>query len=230
MDNAKTESRVGRRRLAADQDSAALAEATRADIIAKATREFVQNGFEGASINAIAASSATSKRMIYYHFGSKQELYRAVLEDAYERVGRREPSEEQRVGLHSAMDELRQYAREAYENFRSHEDFVRLVMAENLNNGATIRGSEFVRKRSQANLVSLEEIWKRGVTEGSMREDLRVLDLYLAIIAVCFHAVSNRVSTSISLGIDLSSDDEITYRRELVGDVACRYAARHGKT
>ncbi|PHP65904.1 TetR family transcriptional regulator [Zhengella mangrovi] len=213
----------GRRKLEADQDAAGLVAQTRADIIAAATREFVRNGFEGASINEIAAATQTSKRMLYYHYGSKRGLYRAVLEAAYERVGRREPPAAADL---SAMQALRQYAEEAFDNFRQNEDFVRLVMAENLNNGEVIRESDFVRQRSAANLASLEAIWKRGRAEGAMRDDIRILDLYLAIVAVCFHAVSNRISTGLSLGVDLSSAEEVAFRRRMVGDIACRYVMR----
>ncbi|MCA0946305.1 TetR family transcriptional regulator [Salipiger pacificus] len=220
----KAKARSGRRKLAADQDTAALAEQTRANIIAVATREFVRHGFDGASINEIAAETATSKRMIYYHFGSKLGLYRAVLEAAYERVGHRDNSAE--TPKVPAMDALRSYAENAFEHFHANEDFVRLVMAENLNNGATIRESDFVRARSAANLSSLEAIWTRGVTEGTMRKNIRIVDLYFAIVAVSFHAVSNRISTGISLGMDLTSEAEIDFRRRLVGDVACHYVAR----
>ena len=34
-------------------------------------------------MDAIAAHMRTTKRMIYYYFGSKQGLYEAVLEQAY---------------------------------------------------------------------------------------------------------------------------------------------------
>lgn len=216
--------RAGRRKLAADQDTAALAEQTRANIIAVATREFVRHGFDGASINEIASATATSKRMVYYHFASKLGLYQAVLEAAYERVGHRDKGDEaQEV---PAMEALRSYAENAFEHFDANEDFVRLVMAENLNNCATIRDSEFVRARSAANLSSLEAIWHRGVAEGTMRDDLRIVDLYFAIVAVSFHAVSNRISTGISLGMDLTSGAEIDFRRRLVGDVACSYVSK----
>ncbi|MBT9386207.1 TetR family transcriptional regulator [Pseudooceanicola sp. CBS1P-1] len=224
-EEAPTRGRSGRRKLKADQDTAALAEATRADIIAVATRAFVRYGFDGASVNEIAAASATSKRMIYYHFGSKQDLYRAVLEAAYERVGHRAPSE---APACPPLEELRAYAVDAYDNFRRNEDFVRLVMAENLKDGETILGSDFVRQRSAANLASLEEIVARGRADGSIRVGFRVVDLYLAVVAVCFHAVSNRISTGISLQMDLGSDSEVAFRRQLVGDVACRYAATPG--
>src|SRR5262245_47062899 len=47
-------------------------ELTRADILAVATKEFADHGLSGARIDRIAALMRTSKRMIYYYFGSKE--------------------------------------------------------------------------------------------------------------------------------------------------------------
>jgi AcrR family transcriptional regulator len=58
-------------------------EQTKRDIIAVATEEFASKGLAGARIDEIAAKTRTSKRMLYYYFGSKEGLYVAVLEAAY---------------------------------------------------------------------------------------------------------------------------------------------------
>jgi len=57
-----------------------------AGILEVATAEFASKGLSGARIDEIAAATRTSKRMIYYYFGSKEGLYIAVLEDAYRRM------------------------------------------------------------------------------------------------------------------------------------------------
>src|SRR4051794_24859707 len=59
------------------------AERTKRDILAIATEEFAVNGLSGARVDQIAERTRTSKRMIYYYFGGKEGLYRAVLEKAY---------------------------------------------------------------------------------------------------------------------------------------------------
>src|SRR4051812_47802938 len=55
------------------------AEATEARILAAATKEFARKGISGARIDAIASRARTNKRMLYYYFGSKAELFREVL-------------------------------------------------------------------------------------------------------------------------------------------------------
>lgn len=52
----------------------------RALILAAALTEFARSGYEGASMDAIAAASGISKPVLYDHFPSKQHLFRDVLE------------------------------------------------------------------------------------------------------------------------------------------------------
>ena len=43
--------------------------------------EFAARGFDGAGVDRIARRARVNKAMIYYHFGSKLSLYRAVLRE-----------------------------------------------------------------------------------------------------------------------------------------------------
>lgn len=50
-------------------------------ILEAARREFAERGFAGARVARIAAQAGVNKQLIFYYFGSKGELYRAVAED-----------------------------------------------------------------------------------------------------------------------------------------------------
>lgn len=52
----------------------------RAAILAGATRAFAKGGFAATSMEEIAASCGVTAAIVYRHFASKEELYRAVLE------------------------------------------------------------------------------------------------------------------------------------------------------
>lgn len=52
---------------------------TRDKLLAAATREFEERGFDGARVDRIARRAKANKAMIYYHFGDKRALYQAVL-------------------------------------------------------------------------------------------------------------------------------------------------------
>ena len=49
---------------------------------------FAASGYAGARVDEIAARTRTTKRMIYYYFGSKEGLYLAVLERVYAQIRR----------------------------------------------------------------------------------------------------------------------------------------------
>ena len=55
-------------------------------ILAAAAREFAQRGYAGARVDRIARLARVNKAMLYYHFGSKQELYRQLLRDTFGEV------------------------------------------------------------------------------------------------------------------------------------------------
>ncbi|NYZ13576.1 TetR/AcrR family transcriptional regulator [Azospirillum sp. RWY-5-1] len=55
----------------------------RADIVAAAERQFLECGYGAASMDRIAADAGASKRTVYNHFPSKEDLFRAVVEGLY---------------------------------------------------------------------------------------------------------------------------------------------------
>ncbi|WP_280511209.1 TetR family transcriptional regulator, partial [Nocardia farcinica] len=58
---------------------------TRAAIIRSAAVEFGKSGYAAASLNRILEGSRATKGAMYFHFDSKEDLARAVLETAVER-------------------------------------------------------------------------------------------------------------------------------------------------
>ena len=59
-------------------------------VLRAATKEFVTHGFAGARVNRIVNKARSNPRMIYHYFGSKSQLYVAVLEEALAGLRRRE--------------------------------------------------------------------------------------------------------------------------------------------
>ena len=66
--------------------------ARRDQLLAAATRAFARNGFAATNLDDVAQEAGISKVLLYRHFDSKMDLYRAVLERSAEhlasRVGR----------------------------------------------------------------------------------------------------------------------------------------------
>lgn len=65
---------------------ASLDPTRRAEILTAAAEEFARHGLEGASYNRIIARAGASKGAMYYYFDDKQDLLRAVLDDALARA------------------------------------------------------------------------------------------------------------------------------------------------
>ncbi len=200
---------------------AALAESTRANIIEVATAEFVDKGLAGARIDVIAEKTHSSKRMIYYYFGSKDELYRAVLEQAYAGIRNREAQLD--VAAMPAGEALRALVAHTFDYHSEHPEFVRLVMNENILHGAHIADLEAIRDRNRRVLSTLQDILDRGVAEGVFREGLDALDLHLSMSALCFHIVSNRYTLKASFGVDLTAREARDKRFEQVAAMVMAY-------
>lgn len=82
-----------------------FAETTRLNFLDIATQEFTDKGLAGGRIDEIAEKTDSSKRMIYYYFGGKDGLYRAVLKRAHGGIRDREAA--QKFDAMGALDAIR---------------------------------------------------------------------------------------------------------------------------
>ena len=60
-------------------------ERTRAALVDAAARVYARRGFAGATLDEVAAEAGFTKGAVYAHFGNKEQLLLAVLEDYFER-------------------------------------------------------------------------------------------------------------------------------------------------
>ncbi len=67
----------------ADPAPTRLTDRKRAAILAAAVAEFREAGYEATSMDRIAASAGVSKRTVYNHFASKEELFARILEQLW---------------------------------------------------------------------------------------------------------------------------------------------------
>jgi AcrR family transcriptional regulator len=61
-------------------------EERQASILRAAARAFAHAGYAGTSMDDVAAEAGVSRLIVYRHFASKEELYRAVLEQVRDRL------------------------------------------------------------------------------------------------------------------------------------------------
>lgn len=196
-------------------------ERTMADIVDVATQEFADKGLSGARIDEIAARTRTSKRMIYYYFGSKEGLYVAVLEEAYRRIR----SIEHTLNLADLppADALRKLVGFTFDYQVANPDFIRLVMTENIHNGEYLAKSKTIQKLNVPAIDAVRSVYERGVAEGAFRKGLDPLDLHMSISALCFFTVSNRHTFSLIFKRDAGSPSALAARRESIVEMVSRF-------
>lgn len=202
---------------AARNSRAIEAEETRFNILEVATAEFADKGLSGARIDEIAERTHSSKRMIYYYFGGKEGLYRAVLERAYTAV-REVDADNQRDRL-KPDEALRDVVGATFDYHNQHPEFVRLVMNENILRGAHVGEVPGIKERNRKVIDHLRDILARGVAAGHFREGIDPVELHMTISALCFYNVSNRYTFSFGFERDMSSAKALARRRASVIDV-----------
>jgi AcrR family transcriptional regulator len=193
------------------------AQRTQADILHVATSEFASNGFAGARVDEIAALTKTTKRMIYYYFGSKEGLYLRVMEAAYEGIRRLEQQLD--VDHLTPVDALRRLAESTYDHHTSHRDFVRLVAIENIHRAKIISTSTVIHDLNSTAVKTLEGVLRRGIDDGTFRADIDALDLHMLISSYAIFHVANRYTFRALFARDLLADDRHEHYRRLAGDV-----------
>jgi AcrR family transcriptional regulator len=199
-------------------------ERTMADIVEIATREFADKGLSGARIDEIAARTRTSKRMIYYYFGSKEGLYVAVLEEAYRRIRSIER------GLNLAdlppAEALATLVGFTFDYQMANPDFIRLVMTENIHRGEFLAQSKTVQQLNVPAIDAVQAIYRRGVETGVFREGLDPLDLHMSISALCFFTESNRHTFSVIFKLDIGSPEARAARRASIVEMVMRHVRK----
>ena len=149
-----------------------------------ATEEFAGKSLSGARIDKIAARTRTSKRMIYYYFGSKEGLYLAVLEEAYRRI----QGIERGLNLDDLPpgEALRRLVGFTFDYQTANPDFIRLVMNGTLHNGEFLAQSKTVQQLNVPTIDAVCSIYLRGIADRVFRDGLDPLDLHMSISALCF--------------------------------------------
>ncbi len=203
-----------------------VAEQTRREILAAGIREFSEKGLRGARIDDIAAQTQTTKPMIYYHFGSKQKLYAAVMEEAY--AGMR--SLEQGLHLEDLPPEeaMRRLVGSSFDHRAAHPEWIRLITVENMERGSHISGRQSIARVNATALQTVRDLLERGEREGVFRPGLNDWQVHLLITSLCFYRVSNRYTWQAIFEIDLWEKANAELQRQMTIETVMSYVKRDG--
>lgn len=198
-------------------------EKTRENILEVATTEFAEFGLSGGRVDAIAEKTRTSKRMIYYYYGSKEGLYLAVLERAYRKI--RALESDLALADMPAEAALRQLISSTFDHDERNPDFVRLVSIENIHHAMHMRRSTEIGELNISVIRTIQEILDRGRREGAFKRNVDAIDLHMLISAFCFFRVSNRYTFGTIFHRDLSEPVLYARHKQMISDAVIAYLA-----
>lgn len=176
-------------------------EKTRQRILKAATAEFARHGLGGARVDRIAARAGANKRMLYYYFGNKEALFRAVLEASYSRIRSAEGDLE--LGVIDPEQGIRRLVEFTWTYYLDHPEFLRLLNSENLHRGRHMRRSKNLPAMRSPFLAMLTGLLARGVQSGVFRAGVDPVQLYISILALSYFYQGNRHTLSAVFGHDL---------------------------
>jgi AcrR family transcriptional regulator len=195
-------------------------EAVKQEILRVAREEFADKGLAGARVDEIAARTSTAKRMIYYYFGDKAGLYRAVLVDAYRQI--RELERTLDLAKLDPIQALGALVGFTFDYHADHPEFVRLVMVENIHNAEHLRAAADLGAVNTSATEVIGPIYERGVKAGQFRAGLSPLSLHLTVSALAFYNVSNRDTILEGFGHDMAEPQNRAARRAEVIETVLR--------
>jgi len=190
-------------------------------IIAGALKTFAEFGMQGARLEQIAEQAETTKRMVVYHFGNKENLYIEVLEHVYHQIRQHETA--LNLSALTPQEAMIKLVEESFDYHASHPDFIRLVCSENLLRGRYISQSARIQSLNKSAVDVLDDILNRGRAAGLFRDDVETLDVHRLLSSICVHHVSNHYTFSTLFTRD-KNDAEIAARnRQLAVTATLRY-------
>lgn len=152
-------------------------------LLVVAKEEFLNKGFEGASIKEIASKADTSPRAIYTRFANKEDLFCRVIEPVVQEFKRMfwEDKEYYYSGKSEAgrtpSDIYIKYINYAYEH---KDEFILL-----LTKASGTRYEHFVRELAEADCNRVKEVISEG--KVSVKNDLKVAELFMRQISYAFY-------------------------------------------
>jgi TetR/AcrR family transcriptional regulator len=195
-------------------------------ILSAARDEFVERGLNGARVDRISKRTGAGKNLIYHYFGSKEQLYLAVLEEIYREM--RTEQDDQAVRDLPPLDGMRALVANTFDYFVRTPALTRLMSIENIHYGKHLKNSKVVRPLYDPLLETLGLLLGRGQAEGIFRRDVESVDLYISISGLAYFYLSNRYTLSWIFGEDLADPARLEQRRRHIVEVIVSYLQFQG--
>jgi TetR/AcrR family transcriptional regulator len=199
------------------------ADRTRNAILTAARAEFAVNGLAGARVDRIAEVSGANKRMIYYYFNSKDDLYLAVLEEAY--MAMRESERTLRLDHLAPVPAIRRLVEFKFDFWVANPSLIWLLNGENMMGAQHLKRSTRLKEMHASLVRTIGSILDAGAADGTIRTGIDPLHLYISISGLSYFFFSNGPTLTTAFNKDLASTVARKARRVHVVDVITGYLA-----
>ncbi|MCZ0732799.1 TetR/AcrR family transcriptional regulator [Phreatobacter sp. AB_2022a] len=189
-------------------------EATQRALLAAAVAEFAEKGLAGARIDEIARRSGVNKQLVYHHFGNKDDLYQAALEQVYAEI--RTHERELKLGDLPPLAAMEKLVGFSFDYLVEHPEFIALLNDENRQSAPHVGRSKRLQDMHSPLIQLLQETLDRGAREGVFRTDLDPLNIYISLAALSYFYFSNGRTLSAIFDSDLGTAKAVAARRRHV--------------
>ena len=186
---------------------------SRAAILDAAERLFAERGYNATSLSDVGAAAGVSRGTPGYFFGSKAELYRAVLERAFSEVREAVRTGRERALASSQAPEavLAGAVSDYFDFLAARPNFIRLIEREALNGGAGLAEAGGHLSAGQEALAAISA--ELGLEDSHSGDAAQLL---LSIIALCWFPLIHTRTVAPAVGVELQTPDGLEQRRRHV--------------
>jgi len=199
-------------------------EQSQQQILAAAEEEFADKGLAGARVDEIAEASGVNKQMIYYYYGSKEDLYLAVLERAYAAM-RKSESELNLTDL-DPLDAIRKLVEFKFDYYARNPVMIRLLAGENMQHAKFLKKSLRLREMHISLTDMLQSVLSAGEKKKLIRSGVDPVQLYFSIAALSYFYFANAPTLSTVFGRNLAKPEELKARIAHAVDLILTYIRR----
>ncbi|MFN0296591.1 TetR family transcriptional regulator [Acinetobacter albensis] len=170
-----------------------------------AKEEFCRYSYTGARIDRISSNAETTDRMLYYHFGNKEELYQIVLEEMYKEIVLAQ--KDFQFTEDNPLQAIKEMVAQLWNYYLTHPNFIRLVMSENLLCGEFFAKSEKIKQAPLELLEKTEAILQLGKDQDIFKPQAKAEFVLLTIMSMGFFYVGHQYTCKQWLDTDMMQSE-----------------------
>jgi AcrR family transcriptional regulator len=196
------------------------AQDTRAKILKAAIKVFAKQGYASGRVESISKAARSHDRMIYYYFGSKEQLFVEVLETIYSQFNEAESRLD--LDFEDPVHGLQQVVEFVWQYYLDHPEFVTLLSSENLHQGKHAKKSSKLREISGYAISVVQKVLDAGKAKNVFREGIAARDVYIMIASLGYFYNANQYTLSAFLGESLMEKAALAHWREVIKETVLR--------